>query len=442
MAVSPDYRLAPHDHFPAPVEDCKAAVRWLRANAAKYKIDPDHIGAVGFASGGHLACMLGVTDKDDGLEGTGGNADQSSRVQAVVSFFGPTDLAAQGLGPGRGRRSNLIPLFGGTADERPEAYRKASPLTYAGKNAAPLLIFHGDKDKMVPVGAIAEAGRKDRRGRRLRPLFVVEGEGHGFRPEKLLQCIVQMMTFFDKQLTSHDLDDSVRTGVPRPPRKSRRWSGVAFGLLSASRPSATAVTSATTTTNCPSSGRTQRNQSSARDPASGTGVRGINEGGALRRLKARCVPLLRGSSLNDPGAAPRPGLGWGRGPAGPLGGVLRHHSLFAVAAWRLRPATLDLRVVGAAEAADRHDAARPRVQNIGRIPNFQGLRQRLGQFVGVVRGHDQRLARLDGAAPTERLQKAAGSRLLLLHHRGAKVFLDGQRILSAGTATCCNPRRR
>ena len=70
MAVSPDYRLATAQaRFPAQVEDCKAAVRWLRTNAAKYKIDPDHIGAVGFAAGGHLACMLGVTDKGDGLEG-------------------------------------------------------------------------------------------------------------------------------------------------------------------------------------------------------------------------------------------------------------------------------------------------------------------------------------------------------------------------------------
>ena len=99
VAVSPDYRLAgAHARFPAQVEDCKAAVRWLRANAVKYKIDPNHIGAVGFAAGGHLACMLAVTDKGDGLEGSGGNADVSSRVEAVVSFFGPSDLTAKDWG--------------------------------------------------------------------------------------------------------------------------------------------------------------------------------------------------------------------------------------------------------------------------------------------------------------------------------------------------------
>ena len=199
VAVSPDYRLAPHEPFPAPVEDCKAAVRWLRANAKTYKIDPDHIGAVGFASGGHLACLLGVTDRNDGLEGSGGNGDESSRVQAVVSFFAPTDLSARVWNPDLTAK-NLIPLLGGTVEEKPEAYRKASPLTYAGKNAAALLIFHGDQDKIVPLeqsrklaDAVTAAGGVAR-------VFVLQGEGHGFHDDKLLLCVTQMMGFFDAQL--------------------------------------------------------------------------------------------------------------------------------------------------------------------------------------------------------------------------------------------------
>ena len=199
VAVSPDYRLAPHDHFPAPVEDCKAAVRWLRANAAKYHIDPDHIGAVGFASGGHLACMLGMTEKGDGLEGMGGNADQSSRVQAVASFFGPTDLTAKDWGPDVAAR-NLIPLLGGTPEDQPEAYRKASPLTYAGKESAPLLLVHGAADKMVPVEQSRKLYDKIAAAGGSATLIVVEGEGHGFRPEKLRECLVEMIAFFDKQL--------------------------------------------------------------------------------------------------------------------------------------------------------------------------------------------------------------------------------------------------
>ena len=199
VAVSPDYRLAPNDRFPAQIEDCKAAVRWLRANAATYKIDPDRIGAVGFASGGHLACLLGVTGKEDGLEGMGGNADQSSRVQAVVSFFGPTDLAAGGWGLNVEAR-NLIPLLGGGPADRPEAYRKASPLTYAGKNSAPILLIHGAEDKMVPVEQSRKLYDKIATAGGSAALNVVEGEGHGFRPEKLHQSLVQMTLFLDKQL--------------------------------------------------------------------------------------------------------------------------------------------------------------------------------------------------------------------------------------------------
>src|SRR5262249_59047966 len=83
-AARVSYRLAPQHQFPAQIEDCKAAVRWLRANAKKYKLNPDRVGAVGFSAGAHLACLLGTADQSAGLEGNGGNPEQSSRVQAVV----------------------------------------------------------------------------------------------------------------------------------------------------------------------------------------------------------------------------------------------------------------------------------------------------------------------------------------------------------------------
>jgi acetyl esterase/lipase len=84
VAATVRYRLVPSACFPAQIEDCKAAVRWLRANARKYHINPDRIGAIGPLAGGHLSCLLGVTDKKDGLEGSGGNPEPSRRVQAVV----------------------------------------------------------------------------------------------------------------------------------------------------------------------------------------------------------------------------------------------------------------------------------------------------------------------------------------------------------------------
>jgi dienelactone hydrolase len=91
-----NYRLSQHAVFPAQIEDCKTAIRWLRANAKKFGLDPDHIGAWGPSAGGHLVALLGTTGGVKELEGTGGNLDQSSRVQCIVDWFGPTDLATMG----------------------------------------------------------------------------------------------------------------------------------------------------------------------------------------------------------------------------------------------------------------------------------------------------------------------------------------------------------
>jgi acetyl esterase/lipase len=199
VAVSPDYRVAPADRFPAAIADCKAAVRWLRANAPKYNGDPERIGALGFSAGGHLACLLGVTDKGDGLEGSGGNAEQSSRVQAVVSFFGPTDLAADEWGPIPVEK-NLVPFLGGTRARKADAYRKASPLSYSGKGAPPFLLFHGTEDRIVsPNQSRRLAEKLEKAGVQTR-LILVEGEGHGWRGEKLLITLDQTMKFLDSHL--------------------------------------------------------------------------------------------------------------------------------------------------------------------------------------------------------------------------------------------------
>jgi acetyl esterase/lipase len=199
MAVSPDYRLAPRDHFPAPIEDCKAAVRWLRANAKKYKINPERIGVVGFSAGGHLACLLGVTDKTDGLEGKGGNAEQSSRVQAVVSFFGPTDLASGEWGR-VAEVQNLIPLLGATRAQKPDVYRKASPITYANKKAAPFLFFHGTEDKVVHPDQSRRLARKLRDAGVSAKVVEVEGEGHGWKGDKLIRNLDETLIFLDEHL--------------------------------------------------------------------------------------------------------------------------------------------------------------------------------------------------------------------------------------------------
>lgn len=199
VVISPEYRLAPEHRFPAQIEDCKAAVRWLRANAGKYRVNAERIGALGFSAGGHLACMLGVTNKDDGLEGNGGNAEQSSAVQAVVSFFGPTDLTREGWTK-EVRSRYITPFLGGALAEKPEAYKKASPITYVRKNAPPFLLIHGTEDKVVPFQQSQDLAEKLQKVGVSARVIPVTGEGHGWRGKKLLETLVSTVDFFNEKL--------------------------------------------------------------------------------------------------------------------------------------------------------------------------------------------------------------------------------------------------
>jgi acetyl esterase/lipase len=199
VAVTPSYRLAPDAKYPAQIEDVKAAVRWLRANAKTYKINPDCVGAIGFSAGAHLACLLGVTNKDDGLEGKGGNADQSSRVQCVVSFFGPSDLTRNDWTK-EVEDNILVPFLGATIKEKPEIYKQASPVTYVTKEAPPFLFFHGDKDKLVGLEQSKILAEKLGKAGASAKVVVVEGEGHGWAGEKLKENIEQLVGFLNENL--------------------------------------------------------------------------------------------------------------------------------------------------------------------------------------------------------------------------------------------------
>jgi len=157
--ASIDYRLSQDAIWPAQIFDCKAAVRYLRANAAKYHLDADHFGVGGDSAGGHLAALVGTSGDAKQLEGELGNPGVSSRVQAVLDWFGPIDLLLMGRQSGP---NSLIQhdapdspesrLLGGPVQQQRELARTANPLTYLDANAPPFLIMHGDADRVVPLG--------------------------------------------------------------------------------------------------------------------------------------------------------------------------------------------------------------------------------------------------------------------------------------------------
>jgi acetyl esterase/lipase len=191
------YRLVPKALFPAQIEDVKCAVRFLRANAEKYGIDPNRIGAVGFSAGAHLSMMLGVMGKEDGLEGEGGCADQSSQVNAVVAFFGPTDF---NLAYPDASRNIVRNFLGGTKEEKAENYTKASPITYVSKGDAPMLLIQGTKDPLVPheqavvmADALTKAGVPGR-------VELLLGAGHGWGGAELQRTADISWAWFDQHL--------------------------------------------------------------------------------------------------------------------------------------------------------------------------------------------------------------------------------------------------
>ena len=150
------YRLSQQAIFPAQIEDCKTAVRWLRAHAREYHLDPERFGAWGASAGGHLVALLGTTGGVKEFD-QGANLNVSSQVQAVVDFCGPTDILrlAEQSGPNSQVNHNATnspesQLIGGPVQENKDKANRASPITYVSKGAPPMLIVHGDADTFVP----------------------------------------------------------------------------------------------------------------------------------------------------------------------------------------------------------------------------------------------------------------------------------------------------
>ncbi len=149
VTASISYRLSGEAQFPAQIQDCKAAVRFLRANASEYGIDPDKIGAIGHSAGGHLAALLATSAETKELEGDGGNARFSSAIQAVVPMGGQTDFLSErtrGISVDEQRGGIWRQFLGGSLEDEPETYRLASPLAHLDPTDPPCWLITGEKD--------------------------------------------------------------------------------------------------------------------------------------------------------------------------------------------------------------------------------------------------------------------------------------------------------
>ena len=155
VGVSIGYRLSQHAKWPAQIHDCKAAIRWIKANANKFGLDGDRIAVHGTSAGGHLVSMLGTSAGVKELEGSlGPHTNQSTKVRCVIDYFGPTNFLLMNDFESRidhdAAGSPESQLVGGAIQKNKKLTLKANPISYVDKSDAPFLIMHGTKDMLVP----------------------------------------------------------------------------------------------------------------------------------------------------------------------------------------------------------------------------------------------------------------------------------------------------
>ena len=197
--VSIDHRLSHEAIFPAQIHDAKAAVRWLRANATQYHVDPDRIGVWGISSGAHLAALLGTSAGVVELEGASGPPGYSSAVQAVAAISPPTDFARMGRDPADAYNAEAL-LVGGPLGARAEVVRAASPLTYVRPGLPPFLIVHGEQDEVVPISqAELLVAALQRVGTEV-TYVPLPGEGHMLSEVYETQVQPLILSFFTRHL--------------------------------------------------------------------------------------------------------------------------------------------------------------------------------------------------------------------------------------------------
>ncbi|MGH7135454.1 MAG: alpha/beta hydrolase fold domain-containing protein, partial [Pirellulales bacterium] len=214
IVASIEYRFSQKAKFPAQIQDCQAALRWLQANAEKYSIDRERIGVGGGSAGGHLAALVGASGGKKAFPAVGGNLDQSDRVQAVCDVFGPTDFWTVIAQADEDKNVKNIfkwnngdpysELIGGKLGEDKEKCDAVSPVRYVSDDNPPFLILHGDRDTLVPYAQSVELADLLTKAGVEVTLQRLPGAGHG-GPAFQLPAVAQLTSrFFDKHLKGVD----------------------------------------------------------------------------------------------------------------------------------------------------------------------------------------------------------------------------------------------
>lgn len=227
------YRLSGHAVFPAQIEDCKAAIRWLRSHAKEYGLDPDRFGVWGSSAGGHLAALVGTSGGVEEFE-VGANAGISSRVQAVCDFYGPTDLTVFVTTPGYESHAKAdspeAKLIGGVVAENKDKAARVNPITYVSKDDPAFLLVHGDKDPTVPLNQsrlLFDALKKTSVSAHF---HTIRGAGHGGPAFEDKEISAMVAGFFDERLKggirdveARESDSTAKPVAGSSPRRGIPW---------------------------------------------------------------------------------------------------------------------------------------------------------------------------------------------------------------------------
>lgn len=213
--ASVEYRFSQKAKFPAQIQDCQAAVRWLRAHAKKYNLDIEHVGVIGGSAGGHLSALVGTAGGKDAFPKIGGNEEQSDRVQAVCDIFGPADFSTvvqqaaddknvKNIFEFNTPKDPYSELIGTKLDDKAKT-EAVSPVHYVTKDNPPFVILHGTHDTLVPYAQSEEFAAVLKEKGVAVWLQKLPGAGHGGGAFGKPAVIQLMQNFFDKYLKGADV---------------------------------------------------------------------------------------------------------------------------------------------------------------------------------------------------------------------------------------------